>query len=65
MDKLNPEDYYIENDKYIFTVTYLLRRGYCCGNLCKHCPYGKDIQRAASGKKLNGDVGKLVTPAVC
>jgi len=23
----------------IFTASYLKRRGYCCGNGCRHCPY--------------------------
>ena len=23
----------------VFTAEYLLQRGYCCGNGCKHCPY--------------------------
>jgi hypothetical protein len=22
-----------------FTAQYLLERGYCCGNGCRHCPY--------------------------
>lgn len=33
-------DYYINEDKlYVFTSWYHLRKGYCCGNDCKHCPY--------------------------
>jgi len=32
-------DYYIENELYIFKSGYLLSRGYCCGNGCRHCPY--------------------------
>jgi hypothetical protein len=34
-------DYYIDNGRYVFTAWYLLRRGYCCGNGCRHCPYPK------------------------
>jgi len=34
------EDYYIENGCWVFTAKYLLARGYCCGNGCRHCPYG-------------------------
>lgn len=31
-----------EGVKYrIFTEAYLLKRGYCCGNKCTHCPYNK------------------------
>ena len=32
-------DYYIENGAWVFTASYLKRRGYCCGNGCRHCPY--------------------------
>ena len=34
------EDMYFNSDGYmVFTAEYLLERGYCCGNACKHCPY--------------------------
>jgi len=33
-------DYYIENGYYVFTSSYHLKRGYCCKNGCRHCPYG-------------------------
>ena len=35
------EDYYI-NDQglWVFTEAYHLKRGYCCGSGCRHCPYG-------------------------
>jgi hypothetical protein len=35
-------DYYLENGLYVFTSTYLLRRGYCCDSGCRHCPYSKE-----------------------
>ncbi|WP_394993621.1 DUF5522 domain-containing protein [Emticicia sp.] len=34
------EDYYYEKGFMIFTATYHLKRGYCCKNACRHCPYG-------------------------
>jgi hypothetical protein len=34
-------DYTIENGKWVFTKEYHLKRGYCCGNNCKNCPYKK------------------------
>jgi hypothetical protein len=35
------EDYYInEGGLFVFTANYHLKRGYCCKNGCKHCPYG-------------------------
>ncbi len=33
-------DYYLnEEGLMVFKAWYHLRRGYCCGNGCKHCPY--------------------------
>lgn len=33
------EDYYLENGYSVFTAAFHLKRGYCCGNGCRHCPY--------------------------
>ncbi len=33
-------DYYIENGLYVFTSWFHLKRGSCCQNGCRHCPYG-------------------------
>ena len=33
------EDFYIENGFRVMTKTFLTKRGYCCGNGCRHCPY--------------------------
>jgi len=42
-NKLLPEDYYINEHGYrVFTEKYHLKRGFCCKNGCKHCPYGYD-----------------------
>ena len=32
-------DYYFEQGRFVLTAAYLLRRGTCCGNGCRHCPY--------------------------
>ncbi|AUW37880.1 hypothetical protein AL542_18545 [Grimontia hollisae] len=34
-------DYTIEKGRYVFSAWYHLKRGSCCGNGCRHCPYGK------------------------
>ena len=34
------EDYYFENGLMVLTSHYLRRRGYCCEQGCRHCPYG-------------------------
>ena len=34
------KDFYLdENEHVVFTAAYHLRRGACCGNGCRHCPF--------------------------
>lgn len=34
------KDYYLDEDKnFVFTEAYHLKRGFCCKNNCRHCPY--------------------------
>jgi Family of unknown function (DUF5522) len=33
------EDYYLDRGLMVLTASYLLRRGYCCEQGCRHCPY--------------------------
>lgn len=35
-------DYYFENGLMVMTAAYHLKRGYCCGSGCRHCPYPKE-----------------------
>ncbi len=37
--------YYLENGMIIFTAQYLKEKGKCCGNKCRHCPYGEPIEK--------------------
>ncbi|GAB3564805.1 hypothetical protein GCM10027578_10980 [Spirosoma luteolum] len=38
---LTPEDYYYTAEGFlVFTEAYHRKRGYCCRNGCRHCPYG-------------------------
>ena len=40
MSQLDTEDFYINDEGFmVFTEKYLLKRGYCCESVCKHCPY--------------------------
>jgi len=49
---LDPDDYYMSDLGFlIFTEKYLLKRGYCCKNGCKHCPYGYDKKTDSIKKK--------------
>ncbi len=49
--ELEPDDFYHTAEGYIvFTAKYLLKRGYCCQNGCKHCPYGFDRKKGRFSK---------------
>jgi hypothetical protein len=49
---LEPDDFYKTEEGYIvFTEKYLLKRGYCCKNGCKHCPYGFNKRTGRIEKK--------------
>lgn len=41
MNKLKEgEDYYFNEDGLmVLTAAFHLKKGFCCGNGCKHCPY--------------------------
>lgn len=45
------DTYKTEEGYIVFTEQYLLRRGYCCKNGCKHCPYGYDPKTDRLSKK--------------
>lgn len=47
------EHYYFESGLMVLTVKYLLERGYCCQNGCRHCPYGfrKEDRDAVKNQK--------------
>jgi len=36
-------DYYLENGQWVFKAWSHLKRGYCCGSGCRHCPYPKEL----------------------
>ena len=49
---IDKEDYYTSEEGYIiFTEKYHLKRGYCCKNNCKHCPYGFDVKTGEIKRK--------------
>ena len=56
------EDYYLTPDGlFVFTAAYLLRRGYCCGNGCRHCPYPKtSVQATDTQAEQQSDSKKTV-----
>ncbi len=34
-------DFYFEDSLMVLTRRYLVNRGHCCENSCRHCPYEK------------------------
>jgi hypothetical protein len=36
---LETEDFYYEGSRMVLTAAFHLKRGKCCGNGCRHCPY--------------------------
>jgi len=52
MNQLTKEVHYYTdaNGNIVFTETFLLARGYCCGNGCRHCPFEKEkVQQVNPG----------------
>ena len=37
--------YYMEDGLMVLTELFHLERGSCCGNACRHCPYGHENVR--------------------
>ncbi|WP_423128468.1 DUF5522 domain-containing protein [Gaoshiqia sp. Z1-71] len=51
------EDYYLSPEGYrVMTESYLVKRGYCCSNGCKHCPYEPKARKG--NRTLRADVVK-------
>jgi biotin synthase-like enzyme len=42
--KFTPYFYKDSNGNKVMTAAYHLKRGYCCGNNCKHCPFKSDLK---------------------
>jgi len=49
-------DYYLEKGKIIYTEKYLKKRGTCCGNGCRHCPF--DPAHTKGNKNLKENIEK-------
>lgn len=49
-------DFYFDEDGLlVFMAKYLLKRNYCCGNGCRHCPYDYEnvVQPEKKAELLN------------
>jgi hypothetical protein len=49
------EDFYREGAYVVFTARYHLRRGYCCGSGCRHCPYEGAAGGGEKDDERNGE----------
>ncbi len=48
-------DFYMDPAGYrVMTEYYLVKRGYCCSNGCRHCPYSPKATKG--NRKLRADV---------
>lgn len=47
------EDFYMDGPYCVFTAAFHLKRGYCCGSGCRHCPYDNDGVALPGGADLN------------
>ena len=55
-NELLPTDfYYNDNGQMVMTESYHRRRGSCCGNKCKHCPYEPLHQKGSINLKDTND----------
>lgn len=63
-----PDFYELPNGSIVFTEAYHLKRGYCCGSGCLHCPYvgGKGSTRLAepssAGESLPSELAWVQCP---
>jgi hypothetical protein len=56
-NSIEGEDYYLTKEGYrVMTESYLVKRGYCCANGCRHCPYFPKAQKG--NRTLRPDVAK-------
>ncbi len=49
-------DYYFENGLMILTEYFLLKRGYCCRNGCRNCPYTISTEEIHNKKISNSSL---------
>jgi len=46
-------DFYWDEGRMVMTENYHIKRGNCCGNGCKHCPYWPTNQKDSTKLKTN------------
>lgn len=46
------KDHYFENGKKVFKESFHIKRGFCCGNGCRHCPYDPKAIKGNTNLKI-------------
>ena len=66
LDLLSENDYYIENEKVIYTAYFLAKCGHCCESNCRHCPYKKTEQekKMSLSEKVSAMLSERKNPKV-
>ena len=50
---IDGKDFYFENGLMVLTAYFLRKRGYCCHNNCRHCPYRNEETKDHNKKSAN------------
>mgnify|MGYP003658390824 CR=1 FL=1 len=50
------QDFYLEGKIVVMTEDYHIKRGSCCGNGCKHCPYMPKHTSGSRETKQKNDI---------
>jgi uncharacterized protein (TIGR00290 family) len=60
MKQISPhrDEFYLENDRVVFSAWYHFKRGQCCESGCRHCPYGFNKSRARPKVTMSWSGGK-------
>jgi hypothetical protein len=49
--EIEEEDFYLSPEGLlVFTKAFHIKRGHCCKNSCKHCPYDEDGNLASTNE---------------
>ncbi|NDD63136.1 MAG: hypothetical protein EBZ36_04020 [Acidobacteria bacterium] len=63
-EAIDGADFYLEGDRVVFTRACHLRRGFCCGSGCRHCPFvprwtkGTTVPAPVWFERVTGDTGE-------
>jgi hypothetical protein len=53
-------DHYWEGSFMVFTESHHLRRGYCCGSSCRHCPFSPRFEKGTTEVKRSGFANAII-----